>query len=311
MKKTLMFILMLAVCLLVVPSVYADASEYPTVTDATKSDSLLSETRPVVEDSETDTVTVRVDGGTFKILGAQGGGAGTLSRPDGYTWIGLHFVMPEGTKEETIRFGSGSHETIYKNEGFDEYFGFKTEELQAAVASGKTLTQTYTLKWQNESSEEKEQKINIVIDLENVVIIQKEGNEQTWNKDIYHEEKGDVKISLRANCPEEVGDNYNDVMYIPANSKLAEKDVRALASLKEYLGTKYEVEGFYSDDAMTKKFDFAKTLDVDTILYIKIVVAKKEANPATGDKLLTYVSLSAIAFIGALGTGLYLKKVNA
>ena len=310
MKKTIMFIIMLAVCLLVVPSAYA-ASEYPTVTDATKSDSLLSGTEPVVENSETDTVTVRVDGGTFKILGAQSGGAGSLSRPDGYTWIGLHFVMPEGTKEETIKFGSGNHETIYKNEGFDEYFGFKTEELQAAVASGETLTQTYTLKWQNESSEDKEQKINIIIDLENVVIIQKEGNEQTWNRDIYHEEKGDVKISLRANCPEEVGDNYNDVMYIPANSKLAEKDVRALASLKEYLGTKYEVEGFYSDDAMTKKFNFSNELADDTTVFIKLTAVKKETNPATGDNLLTYVALSVVALTGVLGTGLYLRKVNA
>ena len=35
MKKTIMFIIMLAVCLLVVPSAYAD-SEYPTVRDVTK-----------------------------------------------------------------------------------------------------------------------------------------------------------------------------------------------------------------------------------------------------------------------------------
>ena len=38
---------------------------------------------------------------------------------------------------------------------------------------------------------------------------------------------------------------------------------------------------------------------------------KDETNPATGDNLLTYVASSVVALTGALGTTLYLKKVNA
>ena len=40
------------------------------------------------------------------------------------------------------------------------------------------------------------------------------------------------------------------------------------------------------------------------------VTLRVATNPATGDNLLTYVSLSVVALTGALGTGLYLKKVN-
>ena len=219
--------------------------------------------------------------------------------------------MPTDIGDDSEIKIQNNHDAAYTKSGFDEYFGFKTEELQAAVANGKTLTQTYTLQWKDGSGSEKKQTINIVIDLENVVVIEQDGDEPTWNKDIYHEEKGDVKLTITAvYFGDGDKDDYTEAVYLPKNSKLP-TEARLREALKEVTGTKYEIEGFYSDVAMTKKFDFNKALDVDTTLYIKIVDAKKETNPATGDNLLTYVALSVVALTGALGTGLYLRKVNA
>lgn len=310
MKKTIMFIIMLAVCLLVVPSAYAAEVEYPEVKDATKSDSLTEGAAPVVTGSKTNTVTVTVDSGTFKILAAQSG-SGVQNRPAGYTWIGLHFKMPTGIQANEVKIG-GTHDDTYETEEFDEYFGFKVDELKEAVENNeKELKKTYTLTWKDSESQNQTQTINIVINLEKIVVIDQNSAKETWNKDIYHKEKGDVKLTITAvYSGEGVGNNYTEYLYLPKNSKIpTEASLRE--SLKEVTGTVYEIEGFYSDVAMKIKFDFSKVLTDDTNLYIKIVDAKKETNPATGDNLLTYVSLSVIALIGALGTGLYLKKVNA
>ena len=104
MKKKIMFIIMLAVCLLVVPSVYADGeAEYPTVTNATKSDSLLEEDLDIfnIEGSGTSEVTIDVGSATFQLLG-DGATEGVENRPEGYTWIGLHFKMPENATSVEI-----------------------------------------------------------------------------------------------------------------------------------------------------------------------------------------------------------------
>ncbi len=64
-------------------------------------------------------------------------------------------------------------------------------------------------------------------------------------------------------------------------------------------------------DAKGKLFDTKAKVTEDMTVTAKFTkAAKSETNPATGDNLLTYVSLGAISLIGALGTGLYLKKVN-
>ena len=300
---------MLAVCLLVVPSVYADGeAEYPTVTNATKSDSLLEEDLDIfnIEGSGTSEVTIDVGSATFQLLG-DGATEGVENRPEGYTWIGLHFKMPENATSVEIE---GETDEKYNEREFDEYFGFNAEELKDAVTrnkDAKTMTKTFELTWQKDG-EPKTQTINIVIDLESVVILEQDSEEDAWDYEIYHKTKGDVAIELDIFYSGEKLPSAVDVYYVPKDSKITAASIRE--NWKDFLGSIYEFEGYYSDIAMTKKFDFSKPLTDDIVIYIKMVDVKKETNPATGDNFLTYVSLSVVALTGALGTGLYLRKVN-
>ncbi len=75
-------------------------------------------------------------------------------------------------------------------------------------------------------------------------------------------------------------------------------------------------KGFVLNSIVVKKADGTKVKVVGGKFVMPAgdvtvtVTFKDEKNPATGDNLLTYVSLGAIALISTLGTSLYLKKVN-
>lgn len=52
------------------------------------------------------------------------------------------------------------------------------------------------------------------------------------------------------------------------------------AFLKEYITVEdgYEIDGFFTDDKYTDKFDFSKTLDADTTIYAKISKIENDSN---------------------------------
>ena len=121
MKKLKLFAISLCAMFVAVGAVSADNSEYPTVTDATKPDSLIGDVKPTIEGSETANVTVTVKAGEWHLLDLEN----DLNRPDGYTWVGLSFDMPEGVSE--IKFNGDDTE---HTGDFVEYFGFNVDELK-------------------------------------------------------------------------------------------------------------------------------------------------------------------------------------
>ena len=299
MKKTIMFIIMLAVCFLVMPVALAD-TKYPTVTDITNPDTLMSG-NVSLSDIKDDTLTVTVENAKFKLLDKDTTGA---NRPlDNGAWIGLHFAFPEETKEWKI-----GEETSYPDNEFDEYFGFDLERLKTAAQNKEDYTATFTMTWKETTEGEAEHSLNIkiVVKPESVVLVDKTEDKENWNETEYLKESVQVKFTT---IVEYNGATAEESAYVDKGSAMvSEAEVRK--GLEELLGKDIVVVGFYSDAAMTKKFDFSQKLDENTILYVKLADAKKETNPATGDNLLTYVSLSVVALTGALGTGLYLRKVN-
>lgn len=123
---------------------------------------------------------------------------------------------------------------------------------------------------------------------------------------------GDVQQSASG----KVGTVYKVEITKPKNGKVTTDYANAVEGEEITVTVKadkgYELDKIVAKDAKGKevKVTNGKFIMPDSNVTITVTFKKVEANPATGDNLLTYVSLGAIAFIGALGTGLYLKKVN-
>ncbi len=300
MKKTLMFVLMLAVCFLVMPVALAD-TEYPTVTDITNSDTLKSG-KVSLSEIKDGTLTVTVANAEFKLLGE---GEHSENRPDNKAWVGLHFVFPENTKDWKIG------EPAYGSKEFDEYFGFDLDKLKEAAEAKTDYEKSWTLTWKETEGEvEHSLKIKLVVKPESVVLLDKtEENKEDWNEAEYLKESKQVKVIVSYINESDPSIGSGTAFYWTKSTKITEKEILT----KLGVSSNHTIKGIYTDTTKKTAFDFSKPLEGNTTIYVYYVEkakAKDEKNPATGDNLLTYVSLSVIALTGALGTGLYLKKVN-
>ncbi len=312
MRKTIMFMMALFVSMLCVVPVYAADVEYATVTENTANDSLLDPTsRPVVTGSGTAEVTVTVYGGTYKLLPAQTG-VGPANRPDGYTWVGLDFVLPEGSTE--VKIGSTSY-TDSEEGGeftFTEWFGFNDELLKEVAKNKENYEKTFTLTWQDEGSESHTQSIKLVVLSNNVVIKEQGGESEVWNEAEYLKESKQSKLDYAYSyTSEQAGFENRGTLYYDEDA--TKEDVEA--QLRELVSSEFEnliIEGIYSDAEMTTPFDFNQDLDGVKIAHIKLVdkVVENEENPSTGDNVLTYAVMGTVALISVLGTAVYFKKVN-
>ena len=177
MKKAIMFMMTLFVSMLCVVPIHAADVKYAEVTDATASDSLLDDHKPWVLGSGTSQVTVEVYGGTYQLLpSATDDVHGT--RQDGYTWVGLKFVLPKDSSD--VKIGGTEYEDDVSDEGhytFTEYFGFNENNLQTAVEAGEAYySATWTLTWTDGEEGEQSQKITLIVYPQDVVIKAKEGD---------------------------------------------------------------------------------------------------------------------------------------
>lgn len=102
---------------------------------------------------------------------------------------------------------------------------------------------------------------------------------------------------------------------VPAGTIFTEEDLNSLRDeLKEALAeTGYTFEDFYSDEAMTVKYDFSKALDEDTTIFMKLVQTPEEKNtnnesknPETSD--INLVLIVSIILIGIAGVAVTSKK---
>ena len=301
MKKTIMFALMLLACMLLIPSAFAETVTYPTVENITNVDT-LKDGEVSVSGSGTDTILITVENAKFKLLGDGG-----VSRPDDYAWVGLRFTMPDDASN--VKIAGQTEEVDSSSHKFDKYFGFNLKSLEDAAAKKEDYVKTWDLTWGE--GDTNKVTIKLVVKTASTTLEAKENEQESWNEEKYLEESKQNKLTYRVTCDvnAEICTSYEDVMYY---DKDATKDAIE-AQLRKLVGAKAKnlvIEGIYSDEKMTTVYDFEKDSAKTAYVKLTVKVNENEANPSTGDNLLTYVSLSVVALTGTLGTSLYLKKVN-
>ena len=317
MKKTIMFIIMLLACVLLMPSVYADASDYATIEDITNSDTLKTGKNGVLTGEGTNEVTLTYSEAAFEILAT----GDVVGRPNDKAFVGIHITLPEGSTEIKIKTqGTENEDNMGSQLAFDKYFGFDATDLAGAASDNNgVLKRTYELSWKKNGETPMTQTINIVIEPEQIVLFpekQYDGEDDSkalWNEEKWSEEVPKIHLTLIPVVDgKEVKTEEKIAPEVPVNYTFSSTYIKALEEFarEELKDTNIKFVGFYTDAKLKNKYDW-KTEEEDLTVYMAFETIKEEKNPATGDNLLTYVSLSAIAFIGALGTGLYLKKVNA
>lgn len=96
--------------------------------------------------------------------------------------------------------------------------------------------------------------------------------------------------------------------------------------LKAYITVEegYEIDGFFTDDKFTNKFDFSKTIDADTSIYVKtskieseeekdevkdeIREEEKDDIPKTGEENYLGIAVLSILFSSIMAIGLTKKN---
>ena len=317
MKKTIMFIIMLFACVLLMPSVYADDGEYATVEDITNQDTLKTGKNGVLTGEGTNEVTLTYSEAAFEILAT----GDVVGRPNNKAFVGIHITMPSGSKEIKITTQSPNHvDDMGVQQSFDKYFGFDENDLKTAAKNKNgVLKRTYVLSWKESNETQMTQTINIVIEPEQIAVFQEgqydaeDNSKALWNEEKWSEEVPKIHLTLIPVVDgKEVKLEEDVAPEVPVNYTFNSTDVKALEEsvIEELKDTKVKFVGFYTDAKLKNKYDWT-TKEADLTVYMAFETIKDETNPATGDNLLTYVSLSVVALTGALGTGIYLKKVNA
>ncbi len=311
MKKAIMFMMALFVGMLCVVPVYAAEEQYATVKDNTATDSLIDGLKPEVTVSPSHEIVITVYGGTYKLL-PEISGVDPANRPDGYTWVGLDFVLPEGTTDVKIDTTSYDDSESGGEFTFTEWFGFNDTDLSEAAKEKKNLEKSWTLTWKDSEEEEHTQTIRLIVIPSSVVIKEQDGENEVWNEEKYLEESNQEKLDYAYSYTSEAAgfENHGTLYYDEGTTKEEVEN-----QLRELVSSEFEnlvIEGIYSDDEMTTPFDFNTDLGGTKIAYIKLVdkVVENEENPSTGDNVLTYAIMGTIALVGSLGTALYFKKVN-
>ena len=67
-----------------------------------------------------------------------------------------------------------------------------------------------------------------------------------------------------------------------------------------------ELDGFYTDEKFTEKFDFTNEINEDVIVFVKTAKLAEVTNPETSD--INVIALIGLMALGALGLGYTVKK---
>lgn len=300
MKKTIMFIIVLAVCLLILPSVYADAEpeKYGTVSQADKGE---------VEIENNSTADVKVKYTAGKLVWSPADPA--IHRDDAGWWIGFKFTAPTGpdafkAEDAQIKRSSKLEElndpsshVYFKNvKDGENYFGSWKLVDEYVIEEIETKGEPYILAYYEfdwDGDDVYEQKVTIEI---------------VPNK-IEFEEPPEEYVTV--DVKSEIGNRVFTVKKGESlNSSLTEQEKETLTELMTAPKGK-KLVGLYNDK---EEVSLDTKFETDVVLTVKFetITEKKptEENPATGDNFLTYIFVGTIAIVSVFGTTICLKKVN-
>ena len=194
MKKKLLLVLMLIAAVVVMPRVYADEAKTITlgeVTDITNEDTLKSgdkTTKSLVSNDDHSVVTITYDAAEFKLLD-NGSSENVQNRPAGYAWIGFQVKKATNATKYSVKFNDKEtdiKEQTLSGDSFDDYIGFKKEDLEAATKAGKKLEYTYEITWVGEDeTTTATQTIKVVVNPAGTVLEAQDKEEDVWNNETY------------------------------------------------------------------------------------------------------------------------------
>ncbi len=322
MKKKLLLVLMLITAVVVMPRVHAaDAIELDDVTDITNVNTLKSEedeTTRFLDKTDLSNVTITYEVAKFQLL--DNGSSESVSRPDGYAWIGFRVKNAKNATKYSVKFNGEEvaeiKEKSVSNSSFDDYIGFKEEDLKAAAEAGINLEFTYEITWEgDEEVEPVTQTIKVVVVPKGIVLLEKQPEDETpaaevWNEETYKENVKKVTVTVKVMKDGKEVKLEKPLSYtLPATYALSEDQV---AEIQKALTDKdVDLVGLYTDEDLKNEFDPEAELTENTTVYIvyKTKVAEEEA-PDTIDNAVMYIALAGASLLVASGVAIYYKRFN-
>lgn len=330
MKKTIMFMAVFLLSMFIVMPVHAE-EKYTALSDVELldvADSFIEGEEPAykIENNGTEEIVITIDSLALKMVPQDPSAGKTIDAG----WAGVRVYAPKGIKIDDLKnakYDAGKDDTsddkswwtnrdsksLSEAQAEGQYLNFYMavieEFLEQAGKNKSSFVYTYRMDWDGDGTFD--QTIKVIFPSKNITLydLDTKGNTVIWNEEKYLETAKQVKLSVVVTKTEKDSGVEEPVKsyYYDKGAKITQEELLA----KLGVSSKYTLKGIYDNETRKTAFDFSKPLEESTTIYVDYVLkTNDEKNPATGDKILTYVSLSAIALIGALGTGLYLRKVN-
>ncbi len=328
MKKTIMFMMAFLVSMFVMVPVHAEEAKFESLSDVEvllPSDSFI-EGEPTVEGNGTDMVVITFDTTTFKMAKADPG----AGKPNPAGWAGVRVFAPKGINITDLQKSMYDHgentdatswwtnrdsKSLGDSEVEGQYFDFYgaiTEEILTTASQKKSkFVYTYRMDWDGDSTYD--QTVKIIFNPAEVTLQNTDENDNTviWTEANYLTTSNQVKLTYTATYSSDTDSRvYTDSIYLDVGTKVTEDTFATLKAKVAEDG--FTIAGYYSDEGMTKEFDFDSELEQTNQIYMKLVLVEKAPAevPSTGDNVLTYAVIGAVALISVLGTAVYFKKVN-
>ncbi len=353
MKKAIMFMTAFLVGMFVTVPVYAEEAKFDSLSEVEvllPRDSFI-EGEPTVEGNGTDNVVITFDAATFKMTEVDG----TIGRNSVAAWAGVRVYAPKGIGIDVLKNSKYDHadetpaaswwdkrdskELDASNpEGqyFDFYAAIKTEFLTKASELKTKFVYTYRMDW--DGNGEYDQTVKIIFNP--AVITLKDTNAKdnavVWTEENYLTTSKQIKLTYTATYSNDADSKvYTDIVYLDEGTKVTEDTFATLKTKVAENGL--TIAGYYTDEEMTKEFDFNSELGQTNQIYIKLTLVEKtpeedntsteektpeennastgdkapeEENPSTGDNIVTYAIIGTVSLVCLLGTAIYFKKVN-
>ncbi len=229
--------------------------------------------------------------------GAIAGKDWTVGREDGYAYIGLRIMAPDGAKEFTV---NGNNLIVSElkdaegkdltdgNEYVDVYLGFTQGMLEEAAAKGVLAKKVVTISWTATNEENdtftRTQTVTVTINPENVTMKDAK-NKDVWTEDDYEDAIKDtvvitVNFVSKSNLVDIAGNNLSTpITFRVKKDSVLSKTVldNAVAEYLSPLG--YAVEYYSSKDNSTDEYNYTTEVSDDTTVYAYLIKGTMTVTP--------------------------------